>query len=238
MPGGSISLILGCMFASKSTALLGRMRRVQHAHKKTLLIKFAADMRYHSTLMSTHDRSMAEALPVSTLAEVDDNLINAVDAIFIDEGSFFPDLIIFCEKWANSGKEVTVASLDGTSNREPFGQICELVPLAERVDKLTAVCMCCRVKDASFTIRNNTDNANTIQIGGAELYSAACRDCWLQWRKVAGVIATHDLPQRQEDVDDNLPLLVPESPPSESAESVLEIQGTMECDSEQVPVVV
>ena len=53
---------------------------------------------------------------------------------------------------ANDGKTVIVAALDGTFQREPFGAILNLVPLAESVIKLKAVCMLC-YNDAAFTKR-------------------------------------------------------------------------------------
>ena len=46
----------------------------------------------------------------------------------------FPaDLVEHAERWANMGKIVIVAALDGTFQRKPFNQILQLVPLAEEV---------------------------------------------------------------------------------------------------------
>lgn len=53
---------------------------------------------------------------------------------------------------ANCGKTVIVAALDGTFQRQPFGSILNLVPMAESVIKLKAVCMIC-FNDAAFTKR-------------------------------------------------------------------------------------
>lgn len=65
------------------------------------------------------------------------------------QGQFFPDIVDFCEAQANAGRTVIVSALDGDFRRKPFGRILELVPMAERVDKLTAVCVkCC---GASFS---------------------------------------------------------------------------------------
>ena len=70
----------------------------------------------------------------------------------------FADLTEFCESMANKGKTVIVAALDGTFQRkvcavlccavlcsrvQPFGNVLELVPLAEEVTKLNAVCVHC-----------------------------------------------------------------------------------------------
>ena len=82
------------------------------------------------------------------------------DVIGIDEGQFFPDVVTWCEEMANRsniqlfriswhrwtfprGKIVLVAGLDGTFQRVPFPEMLALVPLAEAVTKLQAVCMVC-----------------------------------------------------------------------------------------------
>ena len=62
---------------------------------------------------------------------------------------------------ANLGKIVIVAALDGTYQRVGFGSILNLVPLAESVVKLSAVCMIC-FKDAAYTKRIGTETAVTI----------------------------------------------------------------------------
>jgi thymidine kinase len=78
------------------------------------------------------------------------------DVVAIDEGQFFPDIVEVSEYLANEGKVVIIAALDGTFQRKPFGNILNLVPLAEQVSKLSSVCMDCG-KEAAFT-RRTVDN--------------------------------------------------------------------------------
>ena len=68
-----------------------------------------------------------------------------------------------------------VAALDGTFQRQAFNRVLELVPLAEDVTKLTAVCTSCR-GPASFTTRYGNETAVEV-IGGADKYTATCRRC-------------------------------------------------------------
>ena len=71
---------------------------------------------------------------------------------------------------------IIIAALDGTFERKPFGTILDLIPVAEKVVKLTAVCAICGA-DACFTQR--TVNSKEVQlIGGAELYRPVCRACY------------------------------------------------------------
>ena len=106
----------------------------------------------------------AEAAPYSVLA--------------IDEGQFFPDLADMCDRWASQGKSVIVAALDGTFQREPFPVIMALIPRAEEVIKLTAICVGCGA-DAAFS-RRLSDETDVEVIGGADKYVAMCRACYAE----------------------------------------------------------
>ena len=171
----SISLIMGPMFSGKTTELQRRLRRFEVARRRILTIKYEADTRY-SQKMSTHDRSEMAALPVSALADVPASALEGIDVIGIDEGSFFPDIVSFCEAQANAGRDVIVASLDGDFQRKAFGDVVQLVPLAEEVTKLTAVCTGC-AQPASFSRRLSAETAVEV-IGGADKYIATCRKCY------------------------------------------------------------
>jgi len=118
---------------------------------------------------------MWKAHPCSTLAEVGETATD-YEVIGIDEGQFFPDIVTFSEQMANMGKIVIIAALDGTFQRKPFNNILELIPLAEDVTKLTAVCTYCQ-KDASFSKRIGKETEVEV-IGGADKYVAVCRGCF------------------------------------------------------------
>uniref|UniRef100_A0AAR2JCW4 Thymidine kinase n=2 Tax=Pygocentrus nattereri TaxID=42514 RepID=A0AAR2JCW4_PYGNA len=172
---GQIQVIFGPMFSGKSTELMRRVRRFQIAQYSCLVIKYAKDVRYSHEGMATHDKSTMEAVPANCLREVQGLALEAT-VIGIDEGQFFPDTVEFCEEMANRGKTVIVAALDGTFQRKPFGNILSLVPLAESVVKLNAVCMEC-FKEASYTKRLGAEKEVEV-IGGADKYHAVCRGCY------------------------------------------------------------
>ena len=82
----------------------------------------------------------------------------------------------FAEEMANAGKVVVIAALDGDFQRKPFGSILDLIPLAEEVTKLNAVCMVC-YGPASFSKRLGSETQVEV-IGGADKYIAVCRGCY------------------------------------------------------------
>ncbi|MBN3307606.1 KITH protein, partial [Amia calva] len=170
-----LQVIFGPMFSGKSTELMRRVRRFQIAQYNCLVIKYAKDTRYSDSGMATHDRSTMEAVPANQLKDVY-TLAMESSVIGIDEGQFFPDTVEFCEEMANRGKTIIVAALDGTFQRKPFGNILNLVPLAESVVKLHAVCMEC-YREAAYTKRLGAEKEVEV-IGGADKYHAVCRACY------------------------------------------------------------
>ncbi|XP_061736886.1 thymidine kinase, cytosolic [Nerophis ophidion] len=172
---GQIQIIFGPMFSGKSTELMRRVRRFQIAQYCCLVVKYAKDTRYSDTGMATHDKNTMEAVAANRLSDVR-SAASQASVIGIDEGQFFPDTVEFCEEMANLGKTVIVAALDGTFQRKPFGNILNLVPLAESVVKLHAVCMQC-YKEAAYTKRIGAEKEVEV-IGGADKYQAVCRKCY------------------------------------------------------------
>lgn len=190
-----LCLIIGPMFSGKSTELLRKMRMFQVAGLATTNIVHTSDTRYvtsstSSPVVSTHDRTTQPAVAVTRLGEIDlckPSDVSNSSVIGIDEGQFFPDLV----EWVLDAVEihkkiVIVAALDGSFLRTPFDVVARLIPVCDDVIKLHAVCMACKKKKAPFTSRRivNSENSNNtddvICVGGAELYQATCRSCWLK----------------------------------------------------------
>lgn len=154
-----------------------RLKRYQFAKHSVLIIKYQHDVRYDKDSIATHDRQLMSAVSCVELRALEKNLdLSQFSVVGIDEGQFFPDTVSFAESMASSGKTVIVAALDGSYRRIGFGDILNLIPLAESVIKLTAVCMIC-FNEASFTKRIGNEKELEV-IGGAEKYMAVCRACY------------------------------------------------------------
>ena len=115
------------------------------------------------------------------------------DVIGIDEGQFFTDLVWFCEKAANARKVVIVSALQGTFVRGSWANVTELIPMCEKIKKLTAICKLCK-ESASFTFRTADSNCHKL-IGGAEMYMPLCRVCHARETKFKGGDAFQGDPQ-------------------------------------------
>ncbi|KAI9109068.1 hypothetical protein K1719_020023 [Acacia pycnantha] len=175
---GEVHVIVGPMFAGKTTSLLRRVKSEAENGRNVAMIKSSKDTRYAIDSVVSHDgiKFPCWALPdlSSFRAKYGEDSYEKLDVIGIDEAQFFDDLYDFCCKAAdNDGKIVIVAGLDGDYLRRNFGSVLHIIPLADTVTKLTARCDLCG-KRAFFTWRK-TQETQTELIGGADVYMPVCR---------------------------------------------------------------
>jgi len=180
---GWIEVVSGVMFSGKSEELLRRVRRALIAKKRVQVFKSHLDDRYGGVFtISSHDGHEAEAIPVSNSVQVAEAVKPDVEVVAIDEAQFLDEGVVkVANALADQGIRVIVAGTDMDFRGEPFGPIPILLAIAEKIDKLHAICVIC----GDLATRNqrliNGDPAPaegpTIQIGGAESYEARCRRC-------------------------------------------------------------
>jgi len=170
-----LNLIIGPMFSGKSTMLLTRYRRYQIAGKKCLLIKYANDTRYSTKEIVTHDNLRYKATSCKKLEEVHD-FVQDYDVICVDEIQFYEDGAHYTDLWVNNGKIVEVCGLNGDYLRKPFEQISLLIPLADDISFVTAVCKDTG-NDAIFTMRL-TDESEQEVIGSDDKYQSVSREIY------------------------------------------------------------
>lgn len=171
----SIILVTGPMFSGKSTEMFRRINRAGYAGERTVIYKYSKDTRYDGEcIASSHDQIKMEAIPITDFCDVD---IPDVEVIGIDEGQFIEGVAEFASKAANAGKTVIIAALDSDFKMQGFVRTLEIIPIAEKILKLRAVCFGCR-GDASFTKRIDSTNQVLEDIGGVDKYVASCRKCF------------------------------------------------------------
>lgn len=145
----------------------------------------------------THEK---QYLPVQFVTDSLNHIIDSLwsyDVIAIDEGHFFDD-ILEADRLTGShshipvetnthmpGKEkkmrhVIVSGLNGDYRQQPFWNLCRLLPCADNIMYLQAICEQCH-NDASFSYHkeNNKfdDTSSQICVGGGNTYEARCRPC-------------------------------------------------------------
>ena len=178
---GAIEVIVGSMFSGKTDELIRRLRRAQIAKQNIQVFKPKIDDRYDRDRVTSHAGSEFEATPIEKAEHILQDLDPETTVVGIDEAQFFDLSVIECaQDLANRGIRVIVAGLDMDFRAEPFGPIPVLMAVAERVDKLHAICMICG-GPASRTQRilNGKPahyNDPVVVVGASEMYEARCRD--------------------------------------------------------------
>jgi thymidine kinase len=180
---GRLDVIIGPMWAGKSTELLRRVRRHVAANEKCLVIRPEKDNRFDDNVI-THDgdNTKIKTMRLAKLGSLDVKEMYSYDVIAIDEGQFFPEL---CDIVSNLvhflNRKVIVSGLDGDFQRNPFAEMMKLIPIADTVLKLSAVCIICH-RDAIHSHRKITDTKIEL-VGGSDMYMPVCRKCYQRLNK-------------------------------------------------------
>ena len=119
---------------------------------------------------------MTTSLQVAEMVRGDTQVVAVDEAQFLDEG-----IVSVVNDLADRGVRVIVAGTDMDFRGQPFGPIPQLLAIAEKVDKLHAICVVC----GDLATRNQRlidgrpapAEGPTIQVGGSESYEARCRSC-------------------------------------------------------------
>ena len=177
---GRLEVIAGPMFCGKTDELLRRLRRAIIAKQEIQVFKPGFDIRYGSEKITSHAGNEYEAYPVEHISEVPALLLNDVTVVAIDEAQFFGEEIVrVVQDLVDRGIRVIVAGLDMDFRGVPFGQMPQLLALAEVVDKLHAICMVCG-EQATRTQRLVDGEPAYFEdpiiiVGASEMYEARCR---------------------------------------------------------------
>jgi thymidine kinase len=177
----SLTIVLGPMFSGKSSYLLSSIRKYKELNLPIFIITSVLDKRYTTdTKIVSHNQEFAVADASVKNLEVVNDTKEYLDAklIIIEEAQFFPDLVKFVlEAVEVYDKHVIVAGLDGDADRKPFGSLLELIPYADTIIKLKALCKKCNDgTEALFTSKKVQNlNNSVINIGSSDKYEALCR---------------------------------------------------------------
>jgi thymidine kinase len=179
---GSIEVVCGCMFSGKTEELIRRVRRATIAKQKVQVFKPHIDNRYAIDQVKSHNGLGFEAVPVKSSHDILALVEPGTNVVAIDEAQFFDnELPHVAGKLADMGKRVICAGLDLDFRGEPFGPMPMLLCIAERVDKLTAICVVSG-EPATRTQRiingrPASYNDPIILVGATESYEARSRQC-------------------------------------------------------------
>lgn len=181
----SLEVILGPMWAGKSSTILGFIRRYKAIGWNVLVLTSALDNRYGEQTISSHDRENHPATAVSELKSIQGTpAYNEAQLIVLEESQFFPDLLDFVRHAVDCDKKHLVCvGLDGDSERRPFGQMLQLIPLCDSVKKITSLCKSCGDGTPALFSHRCAAAVGQVAVGAADLYEPLCRRHYLEKRE-------------------------------------------------------
>ena len=198
----SLHITLGCMYASKTTSLIQKYNTLKHVivldydtdrgekcydgqlvnHdgvsipciKCSKLYDVLDIYKKRGNFQLSHEFDPLNDYHLSReMNETRDALLSARH-IMINEAQFFPDLVEFVKEFMAKyvNKNIYVYGLDGDFKQEKIGNILDIIPLCDSVQKLKARCDCGESAIFSKRLSKETDQYQP----NAE-YIPVCRKC-------------------------------------------------------------
>ena len=175
-----IDIIVGPMFAGKSSHLIKQIRLLKVLDKKYIVIKPLIDNRYSSTNIVSHNMDKEPCLTLDIIENIFNHNLDDIHTIFIDEAQFFNNLkntvLTLVE---NRGINVFIVGLDGDFNRNKFGEILDLIPYADTCTKIHSLCKICKDGTPGIFSKRINNCKDQTQIGASDSYISVCRQHYL-----------------------------------------------------------
>lgn len=177
---GYLEIAVGPMFASKTSWLVRLYNQYKVYTNKIVVVNYIADKRYgeNDKTLSTHDLCKIPCIQTENLNDL--VISDDIDVILVNEGQFFHDIVDWTKKMVDEkNKKIYICGLDGDYRREKFGKLLDLIPLCDKITKVTALCGICKDgTKALFTFRKG-NSTEQVLIGEKDHYLPVCRKCYI-----------------------------------------------------------
>lgn len=190
-----LSVTIGPMFSSKSTALVHRADRCFYQHSCPVVFKPRVDNR-DGEVIKTHEGAYrpgvkTEAFYIYNPSEMLEILAEVMDSketphrrwsVFIDEFQFFDEtfLINAISKIGDvhSVDAVHLYGLNLDARGYTWDTIVAILPYATEINLLTAVCQSCQGTATRTQRLTAWPSPGAVAIGSGQDYAPACLKCW------------------------------------------------------------
>ena len=178
---GKLVVNTGSMFSGKTTLLIGQGEKHLKAGQRVVYVKPTLDDRYSKKEIVTHTGEKVEAIRILSDSDICDyRKVVEADVVLIDEVQFFNKRIITgVRKLLKEGIQVYASGLDMDYLGRGFETTKELMAMADKVNKLKAVCEHCGA-EANMTRKRMDllEQKTIVQLGAKDLYYPLCRKCY------------------------------------------------------------
>ncbi|MBK9145948.1 MAG: thymidine kinase [Candidatus Melainabacteria bacterium] len=176
LSGYRLEVIVGCMSAGKSSELIRRIERARLAYLPTIIVRPKTDTRSKENHVESRNGLASQAIVTETANDILKYSSHAV-VIGLDECQFYgPEIIPVVKTLLRQKKKIIASGLDLDFRGEPFGHMPQLMAMADRVDKLLAVCRKCG-SDFACRTQRMVHSDEQILVGDCQ-YEARCIHCF------------------------------------------------------------
>ena len=176
---GYLDITVGPMFSGKTKKLIRTYRNYEE--KNIVAINHSLDTRYMDNAICSHDLDFIPCIMIDNIYDVwyDKNhvyhdMLERSSHILINEAQFFDRLCEVVVSMLKCGKKVFIYGLDGDFQQEKFGEILDLIPHCDTIEKLRGFCNNC--DNRSIYTKRLEENNKQVVIGN-DNYAPRCRRC-------------------------------------------------------------
>jgi thymidine kinase len=172
-----LEIIIGPMFSGKTSKLVQIYKQYKLCNIPVLVINHSNDILRNvvENQLVNHDNIHIPCICVNTLTSV---CTEDYNVILINEAQFFTDLVTFVKNQLKLKKTIYIAGLDGDFQRNIFGDILQLIPLCDKIEKLCSLCGICKNGEIGIFSKRISNETTQTLIGGINKYVPVCRTCY------------------------------------------------------------
>jgi thymidine kinase len=169
------------MFSGKTSKLVQVYKQCRICDIPVIAINHINDIERNSdqgtNYLTNHDNIPIPCVCTNDLSFIT-NMVEKYQVILINEGQFFHDLIPFVKSQLVLKKQIYIAGLDGDFQRNVFGDLLQLIPLCDKVEKLTSLCGICKNGNSGIFSKRISREMTQMVVGGSDKYIPVCRICY------------------------------------------------------------
>lgn len=177
-----LTVFTGPMKCGKTTQLINKYTELSNEGKKCMMFKPIIDNRFSNIEVVSRDGESVTAINIKTIYDLIPYK-DLVDFFFIDEFQFIEgqDVYVIINSFIDSGKVFYVAGLNLTAERKPFGNMPQILALADNIECMEAKCDICGKYNAIYSYCKEDKNKD-ILVGDTQ-YLSLCKDCYNTTKK-------------------------------------------------------
>jgi len=184
---GYLEVIAGPMYCGKTEELIRQVKRATIGKSSVQVFKHKNDVRYgKDKKLYSHAGGSFDCEVIDSTRDILTRVHPKTKIVGIDEAQWLgEELVEVVQTLLHQGKHVIVTGLAMTFDRQPFVPIPNLMAIADKVTKLSSVCVLCG-EDAVYhkritkgtTVDPLKNDPSLVKSLKDSVYEARCRRCF------------------------------------------------------------